>query len=85
MGSGDYRALIIAFRRQRQMDFCEFKSNLIYIVNSRTARTTQKNPVSKNQKPKQSNQTKPNQTKPNQTKPNETNEPKISMVGNRDC
>jgi hypothetical protein len=34
-------------------------------VSSRTARATQRNPVSKNQ-------TKPNQTKPNQTKPNQT-------------
>ena len=28
-------------------DFCEFKANLVYRVSSRTARATQRNPVSK--------------------------------------
>jgi hypothetical protein len=40
--------LISAFERQKQADLCEFKANLIYRVNSRTARATQRNPVSKN-------------------------------------
>ena len=31
----------------------EFKASLVYSVSSRTARATQRNPVSKNQKPKQ--------------------------------
>jgi hypothetical protein len=31
----------------------KFKASLIYRVSSRTARATQRNPVSKNQKPKQ--------------------------------
>jgi hypothetical protein len=38
----------------------EFKASLVYKVSSRTARATQRNPVSKNQKP---NQTKPKQNK----------------------
>jgi hypothetical protein len=33
----------------------EFKASLVYRVSSRTARTTQRNPVSKNQKPKPKN------------------------------
>ena len=37
----------VASRRQRQ-GITEFKANLVYRVNSRTARTTQRNPVSKN-------------------------------------
>ena len=45
------------------MDFYEFEASLIYIMNSRTARTLSK-----------TEQTKPNQTKPNQTKPNKTKE-----------
>jgi hypothetical protein len=44
----------------------EFEASLVYRVSSRTARTTQRNPVSKNQKTK---------TKPNQTKPNKQNRP----------
>ena len=28
-------------QRQRQVDLCEFKANLVYIVSSRTARKTQ--------------------------------------------
>ena len=31
------------------MDLCEFKASLVYRASSRTARATQKNPVSKNQ------------------------------------
>ena len=33
---------------QRQVDLCKFKASLIYRVNSRTARATQRNPVLKN-------------------------------------
>ena len=41
--------LIPALRKQRQVDFCEFKASLVYRVSSRTARTvSQRNPVSKN-------------------------------------
>jgi hypothetical protein len=36
--------------RSRQIS--EFKANLVYRVSSRTAKTTQRNPVSKNQKKK---------------------------------
>ena len=40
--------LIPALRRQRQEDLCDFKASLVYRVSSRTARTTQRNTVSKN-------------------------------------
>ena len=46
--------LISALRRQRQMDLREFKASLVYRVCSRTARATQRNPVSKH-KNKQKN------------------------------
>ena len=39
------KPLIPALWRQRQVDFYEFKANQLYRANSRTARTTQKNPV----------------------------------------
>jgi hypothetical protein len=42
--------LIPAFRRQRQVDLCEFKASLVYRASSRTARATQRNPVSKKKK-----------------------------------
>jgi hypothetical protein len=32
--------------RQREADLCEFKACLVYRASSRTARTTQRNPVS---------------------------------------
>ena len=38
--------LIPALGRQRQADFFEFKTNLVYRVSSRTARATQRNPFS---------------------------------------
>jgi hypothetical protein len=41
--------LIPALRRQMQADLCEFKASLVYRVNSRTARATQRNLVSKKQ------------------------------------
>ena len=43
-------ALIPALGRQRQVDLCEFKDSLVYRVNARTAKDTQRNPVSKSQK-----------------------------------
>jgi hypothetical protein len=42
--------------RGRQIS--EFKATLVYRVSSRTARATQRNPVSKNQKSKQTNKNK---------------------------
>jgi hypothetical protein len=42
--------LIPALRRQRQVYLCEFKASLVYIVNSRTARATQRDLVSKEKK-----------------------------------
>jgi hypothetical protein len=42
-----------------------FKANLVYKVSSRTARATQRNPVSKN---KNNNNNKPNQTNKQKTK-----------------
>jgi hypothetical protein len=47
--------------RGRQIS--EFEASLVYKVSSRTARATQRNPVSKNQKNKNKNNPKPNQTK----------------------
>jgi hypothetical protein len=38
--------LIPALRRQRQVDLCKFKASMVYRASSRTARDTQKNPVS---------------------------------------
>jgi hypothetical protein len=53
--------------RGRQIS--EFEASLVYRVSSRTARATQRNPVSKN-KTKQ-NKTKQNKTKQNKTKQEE--------------
>jgi hypothetical protein len=39
--------LIPALRRQKQVDLCEFKVNLVYRAISRIARTTQRNLISK--------------------------------------
>ena len=36
--------------RQRQASLCEFKASLVYRVSSRTARATQRDPVSKTNK-----------------------------------
>lgn len=36
---------IPAPRRQRQMDLYEFEASVVYRVNSRTAKATQRNPV----------------------------------------
>jgi hypothetical protein len=41
--------LILAPKRQRQADLCEFKTSLVYRLSSKTARTTQRNPASKKQ------------------------------------
>jgi hypothetical protein len=38
--------LIPALGRQGQADLCEFKTSLVCITSSRTARATQRNPVS---------------------------------------
>jgi hypothetical protein len=42
----------MVFGKQRQADFCEFKASLVYRASSRTAKATQRNPVSKKQKEK---------------------------------
>ena len=39
-----------ALGRQRAEDLLEFEANLVYKVSSRTARATQRNPVSKKSK-----------------------------------
>jgi hypothetical protein len=39
--------LIPALGRQRWVDLHEFEANLVYTVSSRTARGTQRNPVSR--------------------------------------
>ena len=40
-----------------QMDLCEFQDSLVYKVSSRTARATQRNPVSKKNKTKKKDPT----------------------------
>jgi hypothetical protein len=50
-------SLIPALGRQRGRQISEFEASLVYRVSSRTARTTQRNPVLKIKKKK------PNQTK----------------------
>ena len=45
-----HRPLISARRRQRQADLCELEVSLVYRVSSRTARATQRNPVSKKER-----------------------------------
>jgi len=52
---------------QKQADLCEFKASLVHRVSSRTARATQRNPISKKNK----------QTK---TKRNNNNNKKISVL-----
>lgn len=42
--------MISALGRQRQKDFCEFKTNLVYIASSRTARAMLARPCLKKQK-----------------------------------
>jgi hypothetical protein len=55
----------------------EFEASLVYRVSSRTARATQRNPVSKNQKKKKNKNTKTN----NHTqKPNQTNQTKPMVL-----
>ena len=48
----------------------EFEASLVYKVSSRTARATQRNPVSKNKKAKKQKQKNPKQTKKNFWKQN---------------
>jgi hypothetical protein len=44
--------LIPALKKQRQPNLCEFEVSLVYKVNSRIVRATQKNPASKGEKRK---------------------------------
>lgn len=44
--------MISALGRQRQKDFCEFKTNLVYIASSRTARAMLARPCLKKTKKK---------------------------------
>lgn len=71
--------------RQRQLDLCEFKTSLVYIVSSRLARVSQSDPVSrtKQSKQKQTNKTQPtttNNTRQNKTKQNETKQNKTKQL-----
>ncbi|XP_040609944.1 dol-P-Man:Man(7)GlcNAc(2)-PP-Dol alpha-1,6-mannosyltransferase isoform X2 [Mesocricetus auratus] len=52
LGGFWHTPLIPALGRQRQADLCEFEGSLVYGVSSKTAKATQRNPVSKNQKKK---------------------------------
>jgi hypothetical protein len=40
-----HTSLIPVLGRQSQVDLCEFKASLVYIVSYRTAKATQRNPV----------------------------------------
>jgi len=40
-------SLITALKRQNQVDLCELEASLVYRASSRTAKDTQRNPVSK--------------------------------------
>lgn len=42
-------SLILAPERQMQEDLCEFEVSLVYIVNSRIAKITKRDLISKNQ------------------------------------
>jgi hypothetical protein len=44
--------MILALRRKRQVDHCEFKASLLYRESSRTARDTQRSSIPENQKKK---------------------------------
>jgi hypothetical protein len=46
-------SLIPGLRRQRQEDLCELEAIMVYRMSPRTARATQRNPVSKQNKIKQ--------------------------------
>jgi hypothetical protein len=62
-------ALIPALWRQRQADLCEFEASLVYQISSRTARATQRTPVSKQNKTKQNKNKNKNKSKSKQIKP----------------
>jgi hypothetical protein len=47
MGGGGAHLEILVLGRQRRADLGEFEASLVYRVCSRTARATQRNPVSK--------------------------------------
>jgi hypothetical protein len=53
----------------------EFKANLVYRVSSRTARVTQRNPVSKKQQQKNQNKTKKQKQKQTNKQKTTTNQP----------
>jgi hypothetical protein len=60
--------LIPTLGRQRGRWISEFEARLVYKVSSRTARDTQRNPVSKNKKTKGKTKTKNKQTNKQKTK-----------------
>jgi hypothetical protein len=55
--------LIPALGGGRGRQISEFKASLVYRVSSRTARTTQRNPISKNQKQNKTKQQNKNKKK----------------------
>lgn len=69
--------------RQRQLDLCEFKTSLVYIVSSRLARVSQSDPVSRTKQSKQKQTNKQNPTNHHQqykTKQNETKQNKTKQL-----
>jgi hypothetical protein len=62
----------------------EFEASLVYRVSSRTARATQRNPVSENKnKNKNKNKTKQNKTKTNKTKTKQKQKQKTKKINVR--
>jgi hypothetical protein len=60
--------LVPPLRRQRLEDLCEFEASLVYRVNFRTARATQRIPISKRKTTTTTKQQQKSQTEPKQTK-----------------
>jgi hypothetical protein len=70
--------LILALGRQRQADLCELTGSLVYKVSSRTARPTQRNPVSKRNPKTKQNKSKTEQNKTNKSQIFENPEERVS-------
>jgi hypothetical protein len=71
-----YTPLILALGRQRRW-ISEFKASLVYRVNSRTARATQRKPVSETNKKQNKNKKKKERKKKSQKKQSKTKTQKV--------
>ena len=75
--------LIPAHLRQKQADLCEFEACLVYRVSSRTARATQRNPVSKKPTLPPKKKKKKNKSKKKKKKKKTNNNKKKERKGER--